>query len=493
MLFFFAQGIDGQEKKTKKITIRNADRIEFDEAMGEGVRILKGNVEFEHEEAIMNCDSAYFYSNDNKVDAFSNIHIHQGDTLHLYGDFLKYMGNKKLAQVRDNVKLIDKEAYLITEYLDYDLEKDMGYYFNGGEIINDENRLESIKGYYYTETYNSFFKDSVKITNPDYIIYSDTIRYNTQSKIAYFLGPTEIISDSNYIYCENGWYDTEKDISQFNEDAYLTSEEYIVKGDSLYYDRIKGYGKAFDYVNIKDTSSNIILQGHYAEFFEFEDRAYMTDSAVFIQVDDQNDSLFLHGDTLKLLPDTVDNKMVLAYYNVKFYKTDFQGLCDSMIYYEADSTIDLYYSPVLWSQEQQITAEHIKIFTNESGVDYMEATSNSFIIMQEDTSRYNQIKGRNMMIYFRDNKLHKIDVNGNGQTIYYAKDNEDLVGLNKTESSNLTIYSKNNKIDRILFLEKVQATMYPIEDTPENMKFLKDFEWLEEYRPKNKLDIFNKQ
>jgi hypothetical protein len=219
----------------------------------------------------------------------------------------------------------------------------------------------------------------------------------------------------------------------------------------------------------------------------------MTDSAVFIQVDDQNDSLFLHGDTLKLLPDTVDNKMVLAYYNVKFYKTDFQGLCDSMIYYEADSTIDLYYSPVLWSQEQQITAEHIKIFTNESGVDYMEATSNSFIIMQEDTSRYNQIKGRNMMIYFRDNKLHKIDVNGNGQTIYYAKDNEDLVGLNKTESSNLTIYSKNNKIDRILFLEKVQATMYPIEDTPENMKFLKDFEWLEEYRPKNKLDIFNKQ
>lgn len=99
-------------QETKQIEILNANSIEFNKKSGINARKLIGNVQFKHENAIMYCDSAYFYSDKNLIDAFSNVSIHQGDTTHLYGDLLKYNGNTKVAQFRKNVKMINKEIIL---------------------------------------------------------------------------------------------------------------------------------------------------------------------------------------------------------------------------------------------------------------------------------------------------------------------------------------------------------------------------------------------
>lgn len=458
--------------------------------MGSELKRLIGDVELQHEDVFIYCDSAYLYEDKNLVEGYSNVHVRQGDTLHLYGDFLRYKGDIKLAEIRRNVRLVDKEMELFTEFLDYNVNEEFGFYFNGGKIYNGENTLESKLGYYYPNQKIFFFRDSVKIINPDYTIYSDTLKYNTVSEISYFLGPTEIISDSSYIYCENGWYNTKTDISQFNQNAYLINKEQTVKGDSLYYDRNRGFGKAFKNVELIDTVQQIILKGNYAEYYEEPEKTMITDSALFIQITN-GDSLFVHADTLRSrLDSTNTHKILSAYFKVKMYKKDFQGKCDSMSYSFRDSVIQLYGDPVLWSDENQLTSEYIEIHTKHNKLDYLELYRSAFIISQEDSIRFNQIKGKNMTGYFKNGELEKIDVKGNGQTIYFPKDENEIIGVNQVESSDITLFLKDKEIIKINFRIKPGGTLNPLDDTPDSEMKFKDFKWLEKSRPKSKIGIF---
>jgi lipopolysaccharide export system protein LptA len=490
LMHFFWQGGLIFAQQTKTIIIDNADITEFPNTGGSQYSRLLGNVKFRHEDVLMSCDSAYFYPDLNMLDAYSRVHIWRGDTLNLYGDFLKYKGNVRLAEVRRNVTLDDKESHLTTDNIDYDLNKDLAYYFDGGRIENGENTLVSTLGYYYSREKLFFFKDSVVVTNPEYTMYSDTLKYNTVSKIAFFLGPTDIISKENFIYCENGWYDTEKNISQFNKNAYLQNKEKTLKGDSIYYERETGLGKAFINVELIDTLQHIILLGNYARYEELSEYALLTDSTLMIQID-QGDSLFIHADTLRTVSDTIpEKKLIKAYYHVKIFRNDLQGKCDSLVYAEADSVFRFFGEPVLWSEENQLTAEFITIETNAKGLNKIDMTNSAFIISMEDTSRYNQIKGRDMQGWFKDNQLYLIDVNGNGQTIYYARDQGELQGVNKAQSATLKIYLKDKKIERINFITQPEATYYPIKIFPPAESKLENFRWFGEFRPLNRDDVF---
>lgn len=468
-----------------------ADLIEMDENMAGGAKRLLGHVVFKHRGAIMYCDSAYFYSETNSLDAFDNIYINQGDTVHLYGDFLNYNGNTRLAKIRNNVRLLNKDTRLNTEILDYDLENSIGYYFEGGIITDPENRLRSETGIYNTGNEIFNFKDSVVINNPDYDIFSDSLSYHTTSKTAYFLGPTEIVSDSNFIYCEDGWYNTESDISQFNENAFISSKEYEIKGDSIYYERNTGYGTAYGNVQIKDTLQQIILKGNYAVYNERTEEALLTDSTEMVQVHEE-DSLYLHADTLMSAPDSLGEKIVLAYYKVKFFRSNMQGKCDSLAYITRDSVIQLYGEPVLWSEDKQLTADYIEIYMKNNQVERMEMKSSAFIVMEVDsgTNKFNQIKGRDMVAYFKDNDIYRIDVNGNGQTVYYPADDDEYIGVNVDESSSIKIYIEENKIQRINKINAVSGTLYPLGDAPKEELLLKGFAWLDQHRPKTKNEIF---
>jgi len=477
-------------QETKQIEILNSDYMEYVETTdGNAIKYI-GDVIFKQDEAIMHCDSAYFYPDDNYVNAYHNIHVVQGDTLHLYGDYLKYLGNQKLAQVRDDVLLIDQETTLETDNLDFNLRDNIGYYFDGGHIVNGDNNLTSRMGYYYSREKLFYFRDSVVIINPDYDILSDTLKYNTVSEVAYFLGPTEIISEENYIYCENGWYDTKLNIAQFNKNAYLDTKGQLLQGDSLYYERETGLGLAFENVELYDSARQIILKGKYAIYLENPEYALLTDSAQFMQLD-SHDTLFVHADTLESSMDSTQQfKILKAYRKVKMFRTDMQAKCDSMVYLESDSVFQLFFEPVIWSGENQLTAEHMDLHLANNSMDYIDLKSTSFIISKEDSIRYNQIKGRNMKGYFRNNKLYKIDVKGNGQTLYFPKDQEDLIGINRAESTDITIYLKESKIDRIKLILAPEATLFPPEELLRDEYYMKGFVWLDEHRPKDRHDIF---
>ena len=480
--------LSSHAQQTHKISHTSND-MEFDKNLANGAYRLLGNVVFKHEGTVMYCDSAYFYSDINSLDAFDNVYINQGDTIHLYGDFLHYDGNSRIANVRRKVRLVSKETQLFTEALDFNLKSSVGYYISYADIINGENKLSSKEGYYYSGSKMYFFRDSVVIINPSYTIYSDTLKYNTISNVAYFLGATEIISDSNYIYCEDGWYNTETDISLLKKNARLESASQILKGDSLYYERAAGYGEAYNNVELFDIEQNIILKGNFATYDEATEDALLTDSAMLIQITDP-DSIYIHADTLLSEVDTNGYKLLKAYYRVKMFKSNLQGKCDSMSYSFADSVIRLYNDPVLWSEENQLTSEYMEIRTKKQRIDQLHLMRLAFIISEEDTVKYNQIKGKTMVCFFKDNELYKVEVNGNGQTIYYAKDENQIIGVNKAESSNLVIHLEGKDVKEIMFYTKPDAILYPLETVPPNELKLKNFVWLERYRPLKKEDIF---
>ena len=494
MCFFTFLPETSFQQKTTKIKLIQAESMQFDKRFGEKVKRLIGNVVFEHDGTYLHCDSAYLNDETNNLDAYGNVRIKVSDTLNIYSDLLNYDGNKKIAYLNNNVRLVDKDAVLTTDHLVYNRTTRTANYYDGGRIIDIDNDLSSKIGYYFTDAKEFFFKESVVLINPKYTITSDTLMYHTTTEITYFFGPTFITSKDNIIYCENGWYNTLTDISRFSKNAYFQKKAQTIKGDSLYYDRNAGIGKATRNVSLIDTSRNILVKGNNSLYNEKGGYSYITDSATAILVD-KSDSLFLHADTLKVLFDEEqDAEILYAYNRSRFFKSDLQGKCDSLVYDFKDSTITLYKEPVIWSEDNQLLADTIIMFTNNNQVEKMILNNYALIISQDDTNSFNQIKGKNMTSFFKDNELNKIIVEGNSETIYYIREEDrSLIGINQASSSEMLIFLENNEFKTITYIDDPEATLYPEEEIPPQERRLKGFIWLDELRPKNRFDIYRKE
>lgn len=491
LIYVFLVQHSVQAQKPANIELISADRMQFDRRIGDDVRRLIDNVQFRHEGSDMFCDSAYLFSSTNSIRAYGNIFIQVSDTVSIYGDVLYYNGNSRLAELTGRVKMIDPQMTLTTTQMFYDLNANTARYANGGRIVDAENELTSIEGFYYADLKDFFFRDNVVLVNPDYTMHSDTLRYNTLTEVAYFFGPTTIVSDENTIYCKNGWYDTQNDIARFSRDAYFTNKEQSLTGDSLFYDRTQGYGRADRNIIMRDSVQNIIITGHFAEHFEKDGLSIVTDEALLIMAE-KSDSLFMHADTLKAITDENNElRWLYAYHKARFFRKDLQGLSDSIVYSVADSTIFLYHNPVLWSDVHQLTALSIDIRTGEEEVRSVYLHEAAFIASEEEDLGFNQVKGKNMVGHFHENDLYRIDVFGNGETLYYVREEEgSVVGLNKALASDIVIYIEDKKVNGIRFLTRPEANLFPPNEIPEDDKLLRNFQWLEHRRPKSKEDVF---
>ncbi|MEO6884638.1 MAG: OstA-like protein [Bacteroidia bacterium] len=498
LFLFFSDAITAQSKKTKQkqIELIHANSFEYDKKLGEGAKRLIGDVTFKDSNVVMHCDSAYFFANDS-LNAFGSIHIQQGDSINLYGNLLLYDGITKKAEVHKNVRFIEKDMILTTDFLNYDIKASVANYTNGGKIVDKENTLTSNLGYYYSSGKELVFEKNVKLVNAQYTMNCDTLHYNTISKTAYFFGPTTIKSKENSIYCENGWYDTQSDFSQYNKNAYIITKQQKMMGDSIFYDRKNSFGKAIQNVHIIDTVQNINVSGDYSEYYGKQDSSFVTGHVLLMQSYGK-DTLFLHSDTLKAVAeknknfpkDTSVSRKIFAFHHVRFFKSDIQGRCDSMVYSTTDSTMRFYNNPVLWSDKSQLTADTIFVTIGNKQIKSLEMFSNSFIISQEDSVRFNQVKGKHVLGTFVKNKLYKIHVKGNGQTIYYAKDTKKSIGVNKADCSSMIIFMKDNKVTNITFITKPDATLFPYKDADPKDMILRNFVWRISERPLSEQDIF---
>ena len=475
-----------------RILLEKADKWEYNRAIAPDIQRIIGNVVLSHDSTILYCDSAYLNENKNNVIAFGNVHIRVSDTLNIYGDSLKYDGNTKVAHIKSNVKLIDKETILTTDTLVYNRITRIAQYDYWGKIVNDRNVLVSRHGYYYTDTKEFFYKEKVILTNPEYLMHSDSLMYNTVTEVAYFFGPSNIKGKEDSIYCENGWYDTRLNVARFRKKGKIFHGDQYLTGDSMYYERYTGYGQVFRNAVLVDTAKNIILKGQYGEIQRKAGFAYMTGKAVAIMVD-KRDSLYLHSDTIRATFDTGRNfKDVFAYYKVKFFRRDLQGLCDSMAYHGSDSSMTMYHDPVLWSEKNQLTSDSIMLSIRNGQADSMVLFNSAFIISKEDSDKFNQIKGRVMVGYFNsNNEIYKIRVLGNAETIYFVREEDKtLIGINKAMASDMLIYMEKNELNTITYIGQPVASLNPEKDVSVYDLKLKGFHWITGRRPEKKEDIF---
>ena len=457
-------------------------------------QILIGNVAFRHDSVYMYCDSACFYEKTNSLEAFDNVKMVQGDTLFLYGDYLFYDGNTQIAQVRYNVRMENKNTTLLTDSLNYDRIYNLGYYFDGGTLMDEENVLTSEWGEYSPATKISVFNYDVKLVNPKFILTSDTLRYSTATKIANILGPSDIVSDANHIYSELGFYNTQIGQAELLDRSVLTNEGKRLTGDSLFYDRVKGYGEAFDNVIMTDTVNKNMLTGDYCYYNELTKYAFATKKAVVVDYS-QGDSLFMHADTLQMYTYYLNTDSMFretrAYHKVRMYRADVQGVCDSLVFSSKDSCLTMYYDPILWNNNQQLLGEKIMIYMNDSTIDWAHIQNQALSVEQLDSTSYNQVTGKEMKAWFQGGEMRKVDVIGSVRLVYYPMESDStLIGMNVSETSLLNMFLENRKMKKMIMSPKSNGTLYPmLQRPPEKMK-LDNFVWFDYIRPLDKEDIF---
>ncbi len=477
-----------QEKK--RVEILNSGYGESVAGMGSNVQRLVDSVYIRHKEILMWCDTAYLYSGTNKVNAVGHVHIKQGDTLDLYANNILYDGDISFARAWNHVVLRNKTTRLYSDTVDYDLDKNISYYNHYGKIVDSTTTLTSKIGKYFMNEDNIDFFIDVKGTNKKFTLENDTLKYNTVTGKMFVEGPTTIRDSANTLFTESGWYDSKTGETELKRKAIIYNAEQRLEANYIKYNKLTGKGKALGSVRVEDLKNRSVILGNKAVFNKITEKAMVTDSAIYKSYT-STDTLFLHADTLRTVPDTIEGeKIVSAYYRVRFYRTDMQGLCDSMVYFTKDSVIQLYQHPVIWSENHQLSAEKIEMQQHADAPDELHMTKKSFIISQQDTGQFDQIKGKEMVGYIVNRQLRNIDVNGNGQTLYYAREGDEIIGLNRAESSKISIRFKEGKIHKIYFIKAPEGELKPLSELTDADKELKDFDWKVRLRPRSKKDIF---
>lgn len=477
--------------------------IEYTSGMGSRdpnrpeVWILYQNVVATHEGMTLKADSAHYNTEENSFTAFRNIHITLTDTTFIYGNRLYYDGNTRVLDIwADTVVLIDGGTVLKANHLTYERNRSTAYYTLWGHATSDDRTLDSRQGEYDSERKMFYIYNDVNLRDSSMLLVTDTLLYNTVNKVAHFESPTYIYSDSSVIYSELGDYNTDTRYAISFQGSHVSNKGRTIDSDTLYYDEVLEYGKARGNVRIYDSVNDLTCTGRYGETHQKYRYSYVTDSAHVLYVSD-GDSLFMHGDTVYVTNDSLNQmSTVRANYKVKVYRRDAQAMCDSAYYSASDSLLSLYKSPVLWYEHYQCTADTIELRHDTSGMKRAYLRSNCFAIQQVDSSRYNQLKGKQGVVYFKQGDPDYVDILGNAQMVFYITEDDEqgntsLVGVNAGVGTDMRIYfDTSGAASRVVTYDKPDMQTYPVNKLPDEWRRLVDFRWRATDRPRKPEDVF---
>jgi lipopolysaccharide export system protein LptA len=483
----------------KKINLKKANTAYGSLKDGQRFDRLVGDVVFEQNNTTIYCDSAHFYKVKNELNAFGNVHIVDGDSVDITAKGLAYDGNTKIAKLRKNVVFVKKGlATLYTDFLDYYRLQNEARYFNGGKLVDTTNTLTSWKGYYDVNTNLASFKKNVVGVNEDNTLASDTLQYNSKTRIVYFRDSTTVTAkDGKTAIYVSGEYNTIQKVSQLERGLFETPT-YRMKGDQNFLDDKRKLYRSKGRVAMTSKEDNMTIYGDDAFYDKKKGISKVYGHAYLAKVDDDGDTLFLSADTLTSV-ESVDpkKKRLLAYHHVKIFKSNMQGSADSLVYVNSDSTLYFYRDPVLWSDGNQMTADSIRVLLKNKKINRIYMVNNSFVISQDSMRNFNQIKGRLMTSYFEGKSIHHVVVKGNGESLYYALEEKDvlktdsllvklliMMGMNKMICSNMRINFKQGKVNNVSFYVKPDAKLIPVHELKPDDETLKGFVWRIKDRPR---------
>lgn len=486
ILLLLSNVIVAQKKTT--IHILNADKADYDERLGKDVQRLIGNVIMRQDSTYFYSDSAYFNEKTKFFDGFGNVHIIVNDSVNIYSKLLKYNGETKFAELFYDVILKDDSTTLKTQYMTYDRVGHLATYPNNGTTTRNDKKLVSKKGYYRDDIKVLYFRKDVVGTMPDYKIVSDTLVYDTENEMMYFYGPTNIYNKENTLIGNYGWYNTETEFAYLDRRATLKNEEQSMTADTMYYNRKTGYAKALSDVVIVDTTNKATLKGEYAELWEKLGKCMITDSLRAYYYEEV-DTLFATADSMYVYFDTISNDVqrINAFYNVRFFRNDVQGKCDSLHYILPDSMVYMRTEPVIWAEDSQLSGDLINIKVKGQAIENLVMYPNAFVIQQDSIKGFNQVKGKEITIYFKNKDIDNMYNKGNAETIYWLRDDDgSLIGINISQSDEMDIKIKDREMSKIKHYNNIKEILYPEKQLKDDMEYLKGFLWQEDKKPERK-------
>ena len=485
-----------KQQDPKRVYLLHADELRYDRWQNNDAQVLTGNVQFEHDGARLYCDSANFFESSNSFEAWGHVRMVQGDTLSLTSEQGYYDGNQQMMEAHDNVVLRHRQTTLYTDELYYDRIWSQGYFQNGGRLVDNGTTLTSDWGEYHTDTKMAIFYYNVDMVDKQFHLTTDSLYYDTQVKKAHIVGPSDITSGRSHIYSELGFYNTVTEEAELLNRSRLDNQGRTLVGDSLWHNGKTGISEAFVNVVFNDTVNKSILKCDYGHYEDSIGYAVCTDRALAIDYS-QKDSLFVHGDTIKVFSYNLDTDSVYrvlhAYNKVRAYRFDVQAVCDSLVYSSLDSCMTMYHDPITWNMNQQLVGDEIQVFMKDSVIDHAHVIGNAFSIEQlHEDKCFNQVSSKEMFAFFTDGRIHEAQAKDNVITVYYPEDKADssFVGLVYLETSELRMFMDSvGKLSRI-WAPKSDGTMYPMSQIPPSKRYLDNFAWYDYVRPLNKDDIF---
>lgn len=485
--------------------------------------IVAGNVVFTKGPMTMNCDSAHFYAESESFDAFGNIVMEQGDTLFIYADELNYRGPEQTcylyASPGNKVRMINRDVTLETDVFIYDMVINLGYYTQGGVLYDRKNRLVSLEGEYDPARKEANFYTNVHLDSrgdhDTLNIYTDTLFYSTVTHISELTSPSIIINRRGTIHTRNGLYDTDLDTAALYDRSLVKSPEgRTMTADTIYYNRPAGIGECFGMMVLTDSARQASLQADYGFFNQNTDSAYAT-GRMLIKEYSQDDTLYLHGRQLNAYrvmtqidvpgapADTVagtpaveptvrtdTSNVVDIWPRVRFYRSDMQGICDSMRVTRADTTLRMYVSPVVWSEDRQIFGNQIELHMNDSTIDEARLPDYGFSSQRICEDYYDQIAGKEMIARFEAGELRSLDISGNVELIMYPEEADSTFNkLVNAQSSFLSARFKGNTAEFIKMWPETPGSATPLFMVRRSMLFLPKFRLFEGMRPLSPSDV----
>lgn len=491
----------GRAKKTvtdTRVYLQHANELSYDiHGQHPDAQFVKGKVQFLHKGANLTCDSALYYQQTNSFEAFGHVKMRQGDTLTLTSDYAYYDGNDEMCEVRHNVVLKHRKMTLYCDSLNYDRLYSIGYFFEGGKLIDGDTRLTSDWGQYSTADRQAVFYYNVRLKNKTSLTEGDTLYYDTRTSRAHVVGPSTITTNDDVVITKDGYYNSKNDKTElFSRSTIKRKDGKVITADSLFHNSKTGISEGFSNIEFDDDANKTKFRGNYVYYDENKGYGIATKRAIAIDYS-QGDTLYAHGDTMRLYTYNIKTdsvyRVVIGSPHVRIYRKDMQAVCDSMVMNSQDSVMMMYKDPILWSDGRQIVGEQINAYMNDSTIRFAHIIGQAMSIEQmPDSVHYNQVSSKEMKSWFEDGKLKLNQAEGNVITIYYAEDNADstLIGLNYLETDTLRMFMTPERKMEKIWACKHKGTLYPITQIPPDKFKLKDFAWFDYIRPLNKDDLF---
>lgn len=478
----------------ERIILKHADNLRFNENEMQSAQRLSGNVVLMHKGMTMFCDSAMLYEQSQTFDAFGHVKIVQGDTLTLTGDRLHYDGETLIAEMRFNVIMTHRNQKLYTDSLYYDRLYNMGYYEEGGKLIDGKNQLTSDWGEYHTDTRQATFNYNVELINDRFKLITDTLHYDTQTKWAEVVGASNIYSNADTLYTEHGFYNSDNEQVKLYKRSKAYGRNRIMEGDTVYYDKKTGVMEAFQNVSCLDEKNKNLLTGDYAWYNELTGEAIATKNALARDFSQGKDTLYFHADTLHMYSYNLETdsayRVLHAYFHARAYREDVQAVADSMVFHSAQKKITLFRDPIAWSDQRQIVGEEINVYLNDSTIDSVYVDRQALMIEELDSTHFNQVGAQQMRTYFVKGEVSENRAVGNVMVVNYPLEKDStIIYQNYVETAEARMFMKDRKLKKI-WAPASHGFFYPIGMAPAERTRLEGFAWFDYIRPISPDDVF---